>query len=41
MKKNDKKEKDKKPKYETSNRYDCCWYESPSYDLCCGGVCCC
>ncbi len=40
MKKIDKKAKMKKGKDTTPALYDCCWYETPCYNFCCGGVCC-
>jgi hypothetical protein len=40
MKKNDKKAKMKKGKVVTPALVDCCWYETPCSNLCCGGVCC-
>ena len=40
MKKIDKKAKMKKGKVVTPALYDCCWYETPCSNLCCGGVCC-
>jgi hypothetical protein len=39
MKKRD--AKAKKTKKAASDSYDCCWYESPCDNLCCGGVCSC
>jgi hypothetical protein len=41
MNKNVKNKKMKKAKTTTPALYDCCWYESSYYDLCCGGVCFC
>jgi hypothetical protein len=40
MKKAGKKNKMKKGKSANPDFYDCCWYEDPCYNLCCGGVCC-
>jgi hypothetical protein len=39
MNKKDKKLKTKKRGITTSTMYDCCWYDTSCYDLCCGGVC--
>jgi hypothetical protein len=39
MEKKDKKAKIRKAKTISSALYDCCWYESPCNNFCCGGVC--
>jgi len=33
--------KRKKSNTITSDLYDCCWYEPPCNQLCCGGICSC
>ena len=39
MEKRSREIKKKETKTAASGLYDCCWYEPPCNDLCCGGVC--
>lgn len=41
MKKKIERTKRKKSNTITSDLYDCCWYEPPCNQLCCGGICSC
>jgi len=40
MKKRTEKTNKKERERIASGLYDCCWYEPPCENLCCGGVCC-